>query len=448
MKQKLQFKEQLYIGMMVFGLFFGAGNLIFPIQMGQEAGADIWLANVGLLTTGIGLPFLGIIAFGISDSGSLMDLGSKIGRKYARILTTVLYLIIGPLFAMPRLASTSFEIGIAPFIDESNYQISLLLFTLFFFVFVWFFSRKPSKVLDYIGKWLTPLFLILLAIIIVLAFVKPMGTISEAKSLSIYQNHSFLEGFKIGYNTLDAIAALAFGTIIIESVKSLGIVKPKYVALEVSKAGLIGIFIMGVIYTLLSLMGAMSLGELPINTNGGITLAQIANHYLGNFGGVLLAAIVLIACVKTSIGLSTSFSTTFTDMYPRFNYLTYVTVSLIIALIIANVGLTRIIAISVPVLMFIYPLAITLILMSLFPKFFENNRIVCLSVTAMTLIASVIDTINVLPETIIRSHAGLLLIISVAERYIPLFTLGLSWVPCALTGFIIGLILKMVINNH
>ncbi|MEG0440646.1 MAG: branched-chain amino acid transport system II carrier protein, partial [Solibacillus sp.] len=120
MKKELTFKEKLFIGSLIFGLFFGAGNLIFPIQMGQEAGSNILKANIGFLITGIGLPFLGIIAFGLSMSKDLCELSSKIGKKYGLIFTTVLYLVIGPFFAMPRLASTSFEIALAPFLPESG----------------------------------------------------------------------------------------------------------------------------------------------------------------------------------------------------------------------------------------------------------------------------------------------------------------------------------------
>ncbi|MGX6993723.1 branched-chain amino acid transport system II carrier protein [Vagococcus penaei] len=442
MKLKLTMKERLYIGMMVFGLFFGAGNLIFPIQIGQEAGANVLLANMGFLVTGIGLPFLGIVAFGTSDSESLMDLGNRVGPRYAKILTTILYLIIGPLFALPRLATTSFEVGFAPFV-KSDYQIiSLLAFTLIFFSVVWFFSRKPSRILDYIGKFLTPLFLILLAIILLFAFLKPMGSITHASIQGGYQNHAFLTGFTAGYNTLDALAALAFGTIIVDSMKSLGIKQPKYIALELSKAGMIGIVIMGVLYTLLSLTGTMSLGEFSVNANGGITLAQISHYYLGNFGSFLLAIIVLIACVKTAIGLSTAFAKTFDLLYPKVNYVTFVVIALTSSFIISNFGLTRLIAISIPVLMFIYPLAMTLILMSLGAHIFDRRPVIYRTVTLFTLVASSIDCINALPKTFIQRYPILMNILSFADHYLPLFRLGLSWVPFACLGLLVGLIIS------
>lgn len=211
MDKKLKISDYLLIGSMLFGLFFGAGNLIFPVHMGQEAGAAIFQANLGFLVTGIGLPFLGIIAVGLSQSSGLFDMASRINRRYAYIFTTLLYLVIGPFFALPRLATTSFEVGLSPFLSAGAQKPLLALFSLLFFTAAWFFSRKPSKILDYIGKFLNPLFLILLGLLLVVAFSGPMGGVSHAKVGTAYQTSPFIAGFTQGYNTLDALAALASG---------------------------------------------------------------------------------------------------------------------------------------------------------------------------------------------------------------------------------------------
>ncbi len=439
MKKRLLFKESLFIGSLIFGLFFGAGNLIFPIQMGQEAGANILSANLGFLVTGIGLPFLGIIAFGLSSSKNLCDLSSKVGGKYGILFTTVLYLVIGPFFAMPRLASTSFEIALAPFLSNDTQKLSLFLFSIIFFFIVWFFSRKPSKILIYIGKFLTPLFLLLLFVLLGLAFISPMGSIKDATVQPSYIDGAFFTGFTGGYNTLDALAALAFGMVIIENVHMLGIKDPVQVAKETTKSGLVGIFLMGIIYTLLSLVGTMSLGEFPLNKNGGITLAQVAEYYLGTAGSILLAAIVIVACLKTAIGLSTAFGRTFNELYPSKSYTFFMISCISLAAIIANVGLNEIIQISKPILMFIYPLAMTLIIMGLFNRWIGEKKSVFKYVTYLTMIASFFDALNSVPDNLKQTNFVRILL-NFAQEFIPFFEIGMGWISFSLLGLVLGLI--------
>lgn len=441
MGKSLSKKERLFIGSLIFGLFFGAGNLIFPVQIGQEAGSNVWQTNAGFLITGIGLPFLGLISFGLSGSKNLYALSSKVGERYALWFTMVLYLIIGPIFAMPRLASTSFEIGIAPFLSSENYQSGLLIFSILFFTLVWFFSRKPSKILDYIGKFLTPLFLLLLFFILFLAFFNPLGEIATAQVQPDYVEGAFLKGFQEGYNTLDALAALAFGMIVIENIQGLGIIDSKTIAKETLKSGFLGILLMGIIYTLLALLGTMSLGTFSLNKNGGITLAQVSQHYLGTFGSVLLAIIVIVACLKTAIGLGTSFGRTFSELFPSRNYSFYTVGCILLAASVANVGLNQIIQISLPVLMFTYPLAMTLIVLGILDRFIAGRKLVYQWTTYLTMIAAFFDGLNSLPDGI-KHHSIVDTLLQIASHYIPLFSMGMGWLVFALIGFIIGLIMS------
>ena len=269
MQKKLVWRDYLYVGSMLFGLFFGAGNLIFPVHMGQEAGASVFLANLGFLATGIGLPFLGVIAMGVSKSSGVFDLASRINRRYALIFTLLLYLTIGPFFALPRLATTSFEIGLAPFVPKDLQWLVLAGFSALFFLAVWLFSRKPSKILDYVGKFLNPLFLALLGILIVLAFVKPLGHVASAAVGENYISSPFFKGFTEGYNTLDALASLAFGIVVVSTLRNMGVEKPGDIAKGMIKSGAFSVVLMGVIYTLLAYMGTMSIGAFPISENGG-----------------------------------------------------------------------------------------------------------------------------------------------------------------------------------
>ena len=165
MKQKLSFKEYVYVASMLFGMFFGAGNLIFPVYMGQVAGRNVWPAIVGFLVTGVGLPLLGVAALGISRSSGLFDLSRKVGRPYAYFFTCALYLTIGPFFAIPRCATTSFTVGLEQVLPNGgSSRVYLLLFSLLFFAATLFFSLRPGKILTYVGKILTPCFLAFLAI--------------------------------------------------------------------------------------------------------------------------------------------------------------------------------------------------------------------------------------------------------------------------------------------
>lgn len=443
MTKKLTFKESMFIGSMLFGLFFGAGNLIFPVHMGQESGSAVFWANLGFLVTGIGLPFLGVIAIGVSKTSGVYELAERIGKKYALVFTVLLYLVIGPFFALPRLATTSFEIGLAPFIQAKQQHVFLVIFSILFFFTAWWLSRRPTKILDYVGKFLNPAFLILLGILLVLAFIHPLGAIDQATVQPSYQEHAFFTGFTQGYNTLDALAALAFGILIVSTIRNMGVTKPSEIAKDTIKSGAISIVLMGIIYTLLAYVGTMSLGGFALSSNGGIALAQIADHYLGTYGSILLALIVILACLKTGIGLITAFAETFTDLFPKRNYIVFVTLASALACLVATVGLTNIIQISLPVLMFIYPLAMTLILLVLVGPLFKQRPAVYRMTTYFTLIASILDGLNACPDGI-KQTSFVKTLLDFATNYLPFFKLGMGWIVPALIGLVIGLIWSMV----
>ena len=438
MEKKLSSKDYLYLGSMLFGLFFGAGNLIFPVHMGQEAGANVWPAIIGFLITGIGLPFLGIIAIGISGENGLFDLASRVHKGYGYFFTVALYLVIGPFFAMPRLAATSFEIGLTPFVAESQKTLFLAIFSILFFALSWWLSRNPSKLLDYVGKFLNPLFLVLLAILIVMSFVKPMANIHDITVLGNYRNHAFFTGFQNGYNTLDVLASLAFGIIVVNTLKNKGVTKKSTITADTFKSGAVSVLLMGIIYSFLSLMGTMSMGKFDLSENGGIALAQIAYYYLGTGGSIILALIVVVACLKTTIGLTTAFSETFAELFPGLSYSTLIAGVSIIPCIIANVGLTSIISYSTPVLMFLYPLAIILVLLGVSGPLFKNNPIVYQTVTIFTIIPAIIDGLKSSPAWI--QNAGITQkMIEFAKNTLPFFEIGMGWIVPAVFGLVLGL---------
>ena len=441
MDRKLTFKDYIILASMLFGMFFGAGNLIFPVSMGQQAGANLWPAIVGFCLTGVGLPLLGIAAMGISRSEGLFDMCSRVGRPYSYFFTCLLYLSIGPLFAIPRTATVSFSVGILPLIPAENSKLVLCIFSALFFAIVLFFSLRPSGIMTWIGKILNPLFLLFLGILTVTALVNPMGDIYAGEPTGNYAEMSFFQGFLEGYNTLDALASLAFGIVLINAIRNLGVQEPKTISGSTLKSGILSTILMAAIYCMLTVVGAQSRPVYGISADGGEALFVIGSHYFGTFGGVLLGITVTFACMKTAIGLITSCSTTFVELFPKsLSYRAYAVVFCLFSFGIANFGLSRIIELSLPVLMFLYPLTITLILLCLFGHWFSYDRRVFVSVTAFTALAASLDFLNALPagaKELLNADA----IISSVGSVLPFFSLGMGWVVPACIGLVIGLVL-------
>lgn len=215
MKERLNFKENLLVGALLFGLFFGAGNLIFPVLMGQMAGVNGFSATMGFLLTGVGLPLLGVISSALSENESLYEMAKPVSKMYSTFFTCALYLTIGPLFAIPRTATVAFEVGLNPFINQSDLKLGLLIFSIIFFAITLYFSLRPGKILDWVGRYLTPLFLALLSILIIMTLVKPMGNPSNFPAQGAYIEKPFFQGLIDGYQTMDALASLAFAIVII-----------------------------------------------------------------------------------------------------------------------------------------------------------------------------------------------------------------------------------------
>jgi len=446
MKQKNAFSTYAVIGTMLFGMFFGAGNLIFPIQMGQLAGINFWPALTGFIVTAIGLPFLGILAIGLSGSSGLRQLASRVHPWFGTVFSVALYLTIGPLFAIPRTATVPFVVGFEPYVKHEWIAFYLVVFSFVFFALVYYYSMNPAKIIDYIGKYLTPAFLAFLFILIITSIVKPMG--SFQMPLGDYNKLAFITGFKEGYNTMDALASLAFGIVVIQAIKSKGITSPSEIAKTTLKSGIFAMVLMMVIYGLITFIGASSVTSIGTYTNGGLIFAAVAKHYFGPYGGILLALIIVLACLKTSIGLVTSCSEFFVDLYPKLSYKAYVRILCAVSFIIANFGLSNIILFAVPVLMLLYPLAIVLILLALFSKLFGDKRSVYASAMIFTFGVSFLDGYSALQESIPGFSVPFLeKIMQFYSSTLPLYDLGLGWLLPAFIGVAIGLVWPSRLKN-
>ncbi|MBT2693501.1 branched-chain amino acid transport system II carrier protein [Bacillus sp. ISL-55] len=439
MQQKISFSTYALIGTMLFGMYFGAGNLIFPIQLGQLAGTNFWTALIGFLVTAIGLPFLGILAIGLSGSSGLRDLASRVHPIFGVGFATVLYLTIGPFFAIPRTATVPFVVGFEPYIDSGQTALWLGVFSFAFFAIVYFFSLHPAKVMDYIGKYLTPAFLVFLFLLIGISVMKPMGSFGGPSGE--YANLAFITGFKEGYNTMDALASLAFGIVVINAIKRQGITSRKEIARATLKSGIFAMSLMMLIYGLITYMGASSVSAIGTFENGGQIFSAVAEHYFGPFGAILLAIIIVLACLKTSIGLITACSEFFHDLLPKVSYQRFVLLLCIVSFTVANFGLNNIIQFAVPALMFLYPLAIILILLTLLSPLFKNKQSVYTASISMTFIVSVFDGYNALVANLPNINFSLFNnITSLYMNYLPLYDVGLGWIIPAFLGAVVGYI--------
>ena len=444
--KKLTMRQKILVAGTLFGMFFGAGNLIFPVHLGQLAGRNVIPAIIGFIVTAVGIPIFGVAAIGITHSDGLQTLSSKVGKVYGIFFTCLLYLTIGPLFAIPRCATVSFTTGVAPMLlDPSKEWLALLIFSAIFFAFVLFFSLRPGKITVWIGKIINPVFLLFLAVLVIAALLKPGASISDVAPTEPYatKTSAFFSSFIEGYGTMDAIAGLAFGIVVIDVIRRMGVDNDDAVAVDVLGSGTLTGILMAVIYVVTILMGTQSRGLFEISDNGGIALTQIAGHYFGGVGQIILAVTITFACLKTSIGLVTSCSETFVKMtHGKISYKLWAILFTLFSFAVSNVGLSAIIEYSIPMLMLIYPPAIALIILAFAGKLFRHDRAVYVSVMIFTWAAAIFDFFKTLPAGV-QTALRLDIPVGLAKRYLPLFNLNLGWLLPAVIGFVIGMAIHL-----
>lgn len=435
MKKGLSAKKTFVIGLMLFALFLGAGNLIFPPALGQAAGGNVWIAIAGFLITGVGLPLLGVIAIGFSGS-NLQTLASRIHPLFGIIFTAVLYLAIGPLFGIPRTGTVSYEIGIMPFLPKGigDNGFSLFIYTLVFFGITYWLSLNPGKLVDRIGKVLTPALILVLAILISKAFITPMGSFHAASKA--YSSAPFFKGFLDGYLTMDTLAALVFGIVVVNAIKDQGVKDEKTVAKVCIQAGLIAAAGLALVYIGLAYLGATSTDALGKFSNGGALLSAATDYLFGPFGSLVLSLAIIFACLTTSVGLVSSCGQYFSKLLPKMPYKMVIGIITLFSIAISNFGLTQLINFSVPILTAIYPLAIVLIILTFMDSLFDRRPEVYAVSFLLTGIVSVIDGFKAAKLTIPALDSFLSL-------HLPLYGMGIGWVLPAAAGAIIGYIVSL-----
>jgi len=377
--------DLLALGFMTFALFLGAGNIIFPPSSGMAAGEFIWRAALGFLLTGVGLPLLTVVA--LARVGGGMDrLTAPLGKFAGTVLAVAVYLAIGPLFATPRTAVVSFEMGIAPF--SGNSGMPLFIYTLVFFAAMLFLVLNPGQLVNRIGKFITPVLLAALLVLGGAAILAPAGEVGAVNES--YRGAPLIKGFLEGYLTMDTLGALVFGIVIATAIRDRGVTEPALVTRYSMIAGVIAAIGLSLVYLALFYLGATSQGIAGGAENGVQILTTYVQHTFGTSGSLLLAVVITLACLTTAVGLTTACGEFFSALLPV-SYRSVVIVFALFSLLVANQGLTQLISVSVPVLVGLYPLAIVLVALSLLDRFWLSSSRVFVPVMAVTLVFGVVD---------------------------------------------------------
>ena len=435
--KNLSKKDLILVSLMLFSLFFGAGNLIFPPFLGQSAGSATWIAMAGFFITAVGFPVLGVIA--VAKSEGLYSLAKRVHPIFASVFTVLIYLSIGPGLGIPRAGSLPFEMAVAPYLPEDvSVKVALFLFTLVFFAISYWLCLSPAKLVDRMGKVLTPILLILILVVFIASIFRPLGVYGEATGE--YMTSPFIKGFLEGYLTMDTIAALNFGIVIALAIRSRGVTDERLVVSNSIKSGVIAGSILIAIYAVLGHLGGTSGGRFGVTENGAQILTNVITYIFGKPGAVLLAAIFTLACLTTCVGLITSCSQYFASLTSKIDYKGVVGIISLLSMGTANIGLTQILSISVPVLNAIYPIAIMLIVLGIMNKLFNQNTIVYRLTILFTGVVSIVDALGQ-----VGIRVG---VVTTLFEKLPFYSQGLGWVVPALVGLLLGVIIKTVNENN
>ncbi|WP_305815809.1 branched-chain amino acid transport system II carrier protein [Photobacterium leiognathi] len=421
MKKTLKVTDIIALGFMTFAFFLGAGNIIFPPLAGQLAGENMLSAMSGFLVTAVGLPLVGIIAVAMAGGG-WQGLTRDLPSKVATLMAVLIFIIIGPAFAAPRTGLVAYEMAVKPFLSADAGQASLTTFSVIFFAIALFFAWSRGKLIDMIGKFLTPALFIVLAVLAIAVFVNPQASIVAAQGE--YATQAFTKGFLEGYNTMDTFAALMFGMLIVDVIRSKGISDEKTTCTYLIYAGLIAAAGLAFVYISLFYLGATSSTVAPNAGNGGVILTAYVMALFGAPGQVILSAIVLLACLTTAIGLISACADYFSSLTPM-SYKKWSVVLAVICAVVANVGLNQLIALSVPVLFALYPVAIALVALTLVRKWLPNPRLAYRVVLLVSFIFSMIDVAKYLKFDVSMFSS------------LPLFNYGMAWVLPTLVALVI-----------
>ena len=437
MKEKMSFSQLLALSLMLFALFFGAGNMIFPPAMGQLAGTNVWAALAGFIFTDVGLPLLAIAAV-VFAGRSLDTMAGRAGKKFGKFFIILIYLLIGPFFAIPRTGSVSFEMVVTPFLGaDTNPMVFSLIFTILFFSAVYILSANPTKIVSIVGRVLTPILLIAVFIIGLTAVINPIGTLGEP--VGDYNTIAFFKGMVEGYMAMDALAAGIFALIVIQNVEAMGIKSERNIVKYTMLAGLMAAVGLAVVYGILAYVGATA-GPLGEFANGGQLLSAVSKHMFGTAGMLILGIAVLFACLTTAIGLTTACGEYFSEHFEKLEYNHVIIAVVLFSFVVSNVGLTQLLSITVPGLLMVYPVLMALVLAGFLNGLFKDRQAIYAGILIGTALISIPNGLETLFVTYGLDAAAL----SNVLQMVPMYNLGLGWVIPAVIGGVIGFIVSAV----
>ena len=422
-------------GLLLFGIFFGAGNLIFPPALGAQSGSHFGPAIAGFVLSGVGIAIITLIIGTLNPKGYIHEISRKIAPWFAIVYLVALYLSIGPFFAIPRTATVSYEVGIAPLLGNSSGKLSLFVFTLVYFCLAYLIALHPSKILDSIGRILTPVFAILIVVLVVLGTLKYSGHAPQVAT-EAYQASAFGQGFLEGYNTLDALASVAFSVIAVTTLNQLGFTSKKEYIKTIWIVGIVVAIGFSILYIGLGYLG----NHFPIpakvmasDANKGVyVLSEATKAIFGPAAQIFLAGMVTVTCFTTTAGLIVSTGEFFHNTFPKISYKVYATIFTLIGFAIANLGLSAIIAYSLPVLMILYPITITIVLIVIVNKFTQLSKP---GMQLTIFLVSLVAIADVLASTF--KFTGLANVI----KTLPFAAQSLPWLLPAVVGIVLSLFL-------
>ena len=348
----------LVTGLMLFALFFGAGNLIFPPVLGASAGDRLPAVMAGFLITGVLLPLVAVIAVSTSGEG-ILGLARRVGGRFGAVAPAAVYLSIGPLYAIPRVVTVAYELATRPVLEllgAAPDWWTLPVHAAGFLVVSVLIALRPSRLADRVGRWLTPALLVLIAVLCV-ATIAGDDVVERAAS-GPYAAAPFSTGLTQGYLTMDVLAATVFGIVVIQTLRSRGIGSTGRVVRATAAAGGIAATLLAAVYIGLAMIGARTDGAAD---DGTALLRSAASSALGPAGVIVFAAIVILACLTTSVGLLSAWAGYAYATLPRTTFSRHLIAGAGCALILSNLGLAVIIKIVAPLTLLLYPITITLV---------------------------------------------------------------------------------------
>ncbi|WP_336611938.1 branched-chain amino acid transport system II carrier protein [Campylobacter sp. Cr9] len=435
---KIGKKEFYVVALMLFAMFFGAGNFILPPKLGVDSGSNFYLAILFFCVTGVALPVLGVAA--VAKAGTLKELASRVNVSFAIIFVAAIYITIGPLVAIPRASTMPYEIMILPFIPSENNIYFLAFYSFIYFALNYYICLNPSTILDTLGKYLTPALLILIAVFFISAFV--LAEVNIAEPNANYINHPVASAFVEGYQTMDALAALVFGISVVGALKSLGVKNKHQLSLLTIKAGLFSGVILIIVYFALGYLGYVYGNTFKDASNGAVLLSLISNDLFGSFGRFILGITALLACLTTTIGLIGSSASYFSSV-TKISYKTWVIVWVVASFLLSIQGLTQILKVSIPILIAIYPIAIVLIILSLINNLINESKIIyrfSVYTAAFIGILNAIDSSSLsINEVKILTYLGIDKFLNI----LPFYSSMLGWIVPVIIMFIISYIIEI-----